>query len=116
MDVDNGQDPQLFTQGQLVMDIQPDGFRTVVTQLGLHPPFWGLVAQLQSQDLVNIIDHLNADLPALPVQDNVNAAIAIAHTNRRRARTDGATTAHISQISRIRRFSSAGSVRRDLSW
>lgn len=47
--------------------IRPDGFRTVVTQLGLHPPFWGLVPQLQSQGFVNVIDHLNADLPALPV-------------------------------------------------
>ena len=86
MRVDGCQDPQLLAQGQLVVDkihrphiVRPNGFRTIVAQLGFHTPLRCLIPQLQAECSVNIIDRLDANAPALALQNNLYAAITIPH-------------------------------------
>ena len=72
MRVDDGQDPQLLAESQLIVNevhgpdiIWADGFGTVIAKLGLYPPFRGLVPQLKTQGSVNIVDLPDADIPSL---------------------------------------------------
>ena len=85
--VDNGQDAQLFAQGELVVDkahrpdiVGSDGLLAVLTQLGFHTPLRVLVPQLQAQLIVNPARLLHVDDPALASQQDVNTPITIAHT------------------------------------
>lgn len=59
--------------------VAPRRWTTVITQLRLHPALRHLVPQLKAQVLVKAIDTLRIDRPTLPPQQDVHAAIAIAH-------------------------------------
>lgn len=82
MRVDHGQDSQLFTHRELIMDevhrpdvIRPGNFFSIFTQLGFHTPFRVLVSQLQTQLIVNPACLLDVDGPALPAQQNMDAPV-----------------------------------------
>ena len=114
--IDNGQDAKLRTQGELVMHIRRESSPLDCFLARLIPWSryrWG---QLPPDGHHAASDRvlLDGDHLPLPAQQDMPAPIAIAHTNRRRARTDGAATAHLSQISLIRRATAAWSVRREV--
>src|ERR1700744_1013590 len=56
-----------------------EGDATIIAELGLHPPLWRLVAQLQAQFLVEAIDALGIHIPPFPPQQHMNAPIAVSH-------------------------------------
>ncbi len=84
--VDNRQNPDLASRGQLVVNkVHRPGLivalrlATVLAQLGFHPLLRRLVAQLQAKVLVKPVDALDVHRPALPRQKHVDAPVAIAH-------------------------------------
>ena len=86
MDVDDGQNPQLLAQSELVMDeihrpdlIRPSCLLAIFAQLRLHPPLGMLVPELQVQLIVNPAGLLDVHLPTLPAQQHVHATITVAH-------------------------------------
>lgn len=83
--VDHGQDAQLATRRELVVNevhgpyiVRPNGRRTILTQLRLHPPLGRVVAQLQPQLLVKPVYLHGVHNPAFPTKDVIDTAIAIA--------------------------------------
>jgi hypothetical protein len=84
--IDDRQDPDLAPRGELVVHevhrprlVRLDRRTTILPQLRLHAPLGHLVAQLQAQLLVEPVDPLGVDDPALAPQQHVDAAIAVAH-------------------------------------
>lgn len=68
MRIDDGQNPQLLSQGELVVDkihrpdiVRPDGFLAVFTQLRFYAPLRVFVPQLQAQLIVNPAGLLHVD-------------------------------------------------------
>ena len=85
-DVDDGQNPDLLAHGQLIMDevhrpgvVRLRGRTTILPELRLHPSLWSFVPQLQAQSGVEAIGSLDVRHPALPLQDDMHTAVAVAH-------------------------------------
>lgn len=83
--VDHGQDAQLATRRQLVVDevhrphiVRADRRRTVLPQLCLHPPLGCLVAQLKAQRPVKPVNLLGIHRPAFPAKEVIDTAVAVA--------------------------------------
>jgi len=84
--VDHGEAADLAPIEKLVMNKihRPDLVRShradaALTQLRLHAPFWGFVAQLQAHLAIQPPHALGVDLPTLATKQNVNASIAVTH-------------------------------------
>lgn len=82
--VHDGEDTDLPARGQLVMHevhrpclVDLDRVGAVLAQLRLHAPFGNLVAQLQAHLLVQAIDPLRIDRPAVAPQQNMDAPVAV---------------------------------------
>lgn len=85
MGIDDGQDAQFPTGGQLVMHEvhRPDlvgmgGIRSVLPEFGLHPSLRCFVPQLQPQLIVNPTGSLHVDWPSFPQQEDMHTPIPIA--------------------------------------
>ena len=86
MGVDDGQDAQLPARGQLIVNeihgldlVRMCGIGSILPELGLHPPFGGLVAQLQAQLVVKPAGSLHVDRPSLTQQKDVHTPVAVAN-------------------------------------
>ena len=85
MRIHDRQDPQLVAEGELVMNkihspdiVRSDCLLAIIAQLGLHPTFWILVPELQTQLIVNPARLLDVHLPALPSQQDMDTPISVA--------------------------------------
>ena len=90
MGVDDGQNAELFTGGELIVDkihrpdiVRTDRFLVIFPLLRLDPTLRVLVAQLQPQLVVDPADLLHVDDPSFLSQQDIHAAIAIPHTRLR---------------------------------
>ena len=84
--INNRQNPDLATCGQLVMNEvhRPDmvgmgRFRAIGAKLRLDPSFGNLVAELEVHLLVKAIDSLRIDRPPVALEQDMNATITVAH-------------------------------------
>lgn len=82
--VHDGEDTDLAARGQLVVHevhcpclVDPDRVGAILAQLRLYAPFGDLVAQLQAHLLVQAIDPLRIDRPAVAPQQNMDAPVAV---------------------------------------
>ena len=85
--IDNRQDADLGSGGQLIMDkvhrpclVDLNSISAVISELCPHSAFGNLIPQLQTHFLIKAINPFWVDLPSITFEQDVDTSITVTHT------------------------------------